>query len=119
MSDMINQLRAEAEARIKTCDIYLNRNAIVREQWVVVSSLWNRRGAYNADGHIAVGPFHRGMPTLWEKSDAEAVAADANKSLADNGSSETVRLMHHYEWWAREKLDAQDVLATINEGDRA
>lgn len=110
---ILAQGRALLEARITTCRIYAEPTAttLTLQNTVVVSSLWNRRGAYRrADGALVVGPFERGMPTLWSPADAARIVEGFQPE-----SGETLRAVHERDWWAVELADARaalDVLPT-------
>lgn len=118
-------LRATAEARIKTCDIYLNSRALVGQNTVVVSSLVNGRGAQagtpNADGgqQITIQMFDGGMPTCFAPKTAAELVYELNQHLEATGAAERVSAINHIEWWANEKAAAQDTLDFIAENAAA
>src|SRR5262245_2553562 len=94
------EMIANAKERIATCEIYVNRRALVSHNWVVVSSLWNCRGVYVAEKEggraLAVGPFPKRMPTCWTKGDAEGYAKEV-AAIAQPG--ETFSVISAPQWW--------------------
>ena len=118
-------LRAAAEARVATCDIYLNSRALVGQNTVVVSSLTNGRGLQLVQDEEVAGQrmilamFPKGMPTLLSPKDAATLAEEMNDHLAEDGASERVSTMNHREWWANEKAAAQSTLDFITKNAAA
>lgn len=120
-----SEIRAIANDRIATCDIYLNSRALVGQNTVVVSSIHNGRGLQLVQDEEVAGQrmilamFPKGMPTLFAPEDAAALAEEMNDHLEDDGSTERVRTMNHMEWWANEKEAAQSILDFLAKNEAA
>ena len=120
-----NEIRATAEARIATCDTYINRRAMVAHNTIVVSSLYNGRGLQlgepNADGGQAtfIAVFPKGMPTCYTPKDAVELAYEMNAHLEEQGAEERVRAVSAREWWQTEKEAAQSMLGFIAKNEAA
>ena len=120
-----NDIRATANDRIATCDIYINRRAMVSHNTVVVSSIYNGRGLQlgepNADGGQScfITVFPKGMPTCYTPSAAAELVAEMNAHLAEQGADERVRAVPAREWWATEKEAAQSILGFLDKNKAA
>ena len=108
-----------ARDRIATCDRHLSCNTLKSHSWIAVSSLCNGRGAYctTVDGQPrdAVGMFPGQSPTLLTERNCREVCAAFNEQFASDGNDERLRPMVDRDWWAREKRDAESILALLAE----
>lgn len=111
-STTLESIRALAAARIVLCDMYISRNArcLRGQQWVVASTMWNRRIVHSrvVDGQNVMALAPCDMPTSYSRKDADSLAAELN---ADTSRDEKVVVIHDTAWWEKEKAEA---LAVVN-----
>lgn len=105
-------IKSIAAARVELCDMYIRRNnrSLRSQQWVVVSTLWNRRLVHQMthEGQPVMAISPREMPTCYNRKDAERLVNEINA-----GGTETVKLVHDTDWWKIEKAEAERVLDSI------
>lgn len=108
----IDNVKSIAADRVALCDMYINRNknCLRGQQWVVVSTLWNRRIVHNMviDGKTVMVISPSDMPTSYSRKDAESLVREIN---ADPDCTDTVKLVHDTDWWQIEKAEAELVLS--------
>lgn len=112
-AEIIATVIQSATDRIATCEIYVNRRALVSHNFIVVSETWNGRGIYTDGNRMAVGPFKNQMPTCYTRRDADVLAADANAEPAFKG--ERFKVVSSRDWWTVELEEARKALAAAQE----
>lgn len=97
---------------VATCDIYLNRRALVSHNWCVCLESFAAVGVHYREHEgrtvMAVGPFPRGMPTMFTRADAESVLRDAREFDARE-----LRILSADDYWRERRAASVEALEFV------